>query len=176
MSRARLAVFAVGMLVACHVPVNSAPEPEIGRQQFHITMANSMVRMQLQRAMTGAVRRLTDPECQKIFREFQSTSGRTLESTLQTIDQTPAQVFASLQLRDGENVGPCRSNGRAVAFTQPYGRVVFICGSRLEAQFAHDQQTVEILLIHELLHALGLGEDPPTSAEVTTRLFARCVR
>ena len=32
----------------------------------------------------------------------------------------------------------------------------------------------EILLIHELLHSLGLGENPPTSAQITNTVMARC--
>jgi len=29
-------------------------------------------------------------------------------------------------------------------------------------------------MIHEALHTLGLGENPPTSAEITERVLARC--
>ncbi|MGH9253012.1 MAG: hypothetical protein ACRD3C_00415 [Vicinamibacterales bacterium] len=30
------------------------------------------------------------------------------------------------------------------------------------------------LVIHEFLHALGLGENPPTSDEITERVTAKC--
>jgi hypothetical protein len=30
------------------------------------------------------------------------------------------------------------------------------------------------LVIHEQLHALGLGENPPTSTYITTRVYHRC--
>jgi hypothetical protein len=31
-------------------------------------------------------------------------------------------------------------------------------------------------IIHELLHSLGLGEDPPTSKQITDTVLARCAR
>jgi hypothetical protein len=34
--------------------------------------------------------------------------------------------------------------------------------------------TIEILLIHEFLHTLGLGENPPTSDAITQRVAVRC--
>jgi hypothetical protein len=32
----------------------------------------------------------------------------------------------------------------------------------------------KILVIHEVLHTLGLGDNPPSSAEITERVEARC--
>jgi hypothetical protein len=37
-----------------------------------------------------------------------------------------------------------------------------------------DSSTSEILIIHEVLHTLGLGENPPPSADITARVMARC--
>jgi hypothetical protein len=34
--------------------------------------------------------------------------------------------------------------------------------------------TAEIILIHEFLHTLGLGENPPTSDAITARVSIRC--
>ena len=34
--------------------------------------------------------------------------------------------------------------------------------------------TSATLIIHEQLHALGLGENPPTSTYITTRVYHRC--
>jgi hypothetical protein len=30
------------------------------------------------------------------------------------------------------------------------------------------------MVIHEMLHTLGLGENPPTTLEITERVRARC--
>jgi hypothetical protein len=37
-----------------------------------------------------------------------------------------------------------------------------------------DPAGVEMIVIHELLHVLGLGENPPTSEAITARVVARC--
>ena len=34
----------------------------------------------------------------------------------------------------------------------------------------------EIIVLHEALHTLGLGENPPLSAVITDRVAARCGR
>jgi hypothetical protein len=51
--------------------------------------------------------------------------------------------------------------------------VIHVCGQRI-VQFAVTTKGAEILLIHELLHALGLGENPPTSARITDAVMHRC--
>jgi len=38
----------------------------------------------------------------------------------------------------------------------------------------NDPAYAEMILIHELLHTLGLGENPPTSLEITARVTERC--
>jgi hypothetical protein len=33
---------------------------------------------------------------------------------------------------------------------------------------------VEAMVIHEMLHSLGLGEDPPSGREINLRVLMRC--
>jgi hypothetical protein len=33
----------------------------------------------------------------------------------------------------------------------------------------------EAVIIHEMLHTLGLGENPPSSTEITFRVLNRCM-
>jgi hypothetical protein len=37
-----------------------------------------------------------------------------------------------------------------------------------------DSWAAEFIVIHELLHTLGLGENPPTPQDITRRVKARC--
>ena len=37
-----------------------------------------------------------------------------------------------------------------------------------------DPSLAEAIVIHEMLHTLGLGENPPTSTEITKRVKGRC--
>jgi hypothetical protein len=57
---------------------------------------------------------------------------------------------------------------------------VFVCpagepglNSRL-AQLEARQPRARAMLIHEMLHTLGLGENPPTTFEVTDQVRRRC--
>ncbi len=56
----------------------------------------------------------------------------------------------------------------------PGSRVVWVCSSRLTARARENRRGVEIVLIHELLHTLGLEENPPTSAAINVAVNYRC--
>ena len=46
---------------------------------------------------------------------------------------------------------------------------------RVGNEFCRDDPTwAEVVVIHEALHTLGLGENPPSSAEISIRVAARC--
>jgi len=50
---------------------------------------------------------------------------------------------------------------------------VFVCRSFVERQVG-DPWTAENMVIHEMLHTLGLEENPPSSREITRRVNDRC--
>jgi hypothetical protein len=64
--------------------------------------------------------------------------------------------------------------GDTLAFTSPHARVVRVCAGRFTDLSCTNPTYVEIIVIHELLHALGLGEHPPTSRAITDALAASC--
>ena len=53
-------------------------------------------------------------------------------------------------------------------------RVVLTCGQVFEPYVRQNPTGAEILLIHEFLHTLGLGENPPSTSQITDRVAARC--
>ena len=61
-----------------------------------------------------------------------------------------------------------------LAFTAPGSRVVRVCVEELNRINAQQPDYVVASLIHEILHTLGLGENPPSSREITARVLARC--
>jgi hypothetical protein len=126
------------------------------------------------RAAAGALRRLSNPKCQRLFSEFKGASGRTLQEELDALGQTPASFMGWVLFADGRGERPC-GNANILALSEPGSRTIWICGE----QFAHENQwgdagLTEAVLIHEELHALGLGEDPPSSSFITMRVKARC--
>ena len=73
---------------------------------------------------------------------------------------------------DGSSQVNCRHPNVALS-ASPGVRRVFVC--RAFAGFQLRQPGVaESMVIHEILHTLGLGENPPTSIEITQRVEARC--
>jgi hypothetical protein len=63
-----------------------------------------------------------------------------------------------------------------VAFTTPGGRVVRVCIDELKRTWQQDPEHTVASFIHEMLHTLGLDENPPSSAEITRRVVAGCRR
>lgn len=50
---------------------------------------------------------------------------------------------------------------------------VYVCSARVATL---EVPRGDIVIIHEMLHSLGLGENPPTSDEITKRVVQRCGR
>jgi hypothetical protein len=67
----------------------------------------------------------------------------------------------------------CRAS-QTLAFTQIGSAVIRVCGWQFKNRFMQNRTTTEIVVIHEFLHALGLGENPPSSHAITERVAARC--
>lgn len=122
------------------------------------------------RAAHLAARRLREPGCQRILDDFMDREGRPLRERLGTT--SPDAYLAGLTLREGEiprGSGRCASPG-AAAFTAG-GAAVFVCGTSFRTLGQGAQASA---LIHEMLHTLGLRENPPSSREITRRVTERC--
>jgi hypothetical protein len=126
----------------------------------------------LERAVRGAVRRLERDTCLEVLREFSDSGGRRLDDVLSSLALTPPSSLSRVIFRDGRDTSTCRTAPTA-AFTGAGSRVVFICGNT----FARiDRSEAELIVIHELLHTLGLGERPPTSDQIDRAVARRCGR
>ena len=126
--------------------------------------------LDVSRAVRDAVIRLQDPGCQRLLDDFQDREGRPLRENLGT--STPDVYLARLVLREGEiprGSRHCASRG-AAAFTVD-GAAVFVCGTSFRTLARGARANA---LIHEMLHTLGLRENPPSSAEITRRVAGRC--
>jgi hypothetical protein len=130
------------------------------------------VALEVVQAFQAAARKLDSPDCQELLTDFEDVGGRALVENLD--GRTPREYLADLIIRDGEipkGSGRCAVPGSA-AFTAG-GAVVFVCGRNFRAERPGRRATA---LIHEMLHTLGLRENPPTSAEITAQVEKRCGR
>jgi hypothetical protein len=126
--------------------------------------------LDVSRAAGEAMRRLQDPSCQRVLEDFADREGRLLRENLGA--STPEAYLASLAFRNGEiPVGSrhCASQG-AAAFTTD-GAAIFVCGASFQRLGRGARANA---LIHEMLHTLGLRENPPSSREITRRVTERC--
>jgi hypothetical protein len=129
------------------------------------------LRYPMERAIDGAKQRLTRPECQQLFTDFQDGNGNSLLANLIAIGKSPGEYLEEIWFVDATDARPCQRGDMVAAYTSPGNRVVYVCGTRfaLRVQQGH----AELLIIHELLHSLGLGENPPTSGQITLQVMRR---
>lgn len=127
-------------------------------------------------ARTGALQRLESEECRKVFADFTDAQGRTLQQNLEEWGASPAEYIGLIPFVDGSSQPPCRKTKTALV-ASPGVRRVFVCKAFAEVQL-RQPGVAESMVIHEILHTLGLGEAPmpgqPTSIEITQRVEARC--
>lgn len=135
----------------------------------------------LERARAGAARSLHDPECLKLLTDFTDGAGRTLDQTLETWGLSAADYLQQAVLfEDGSSLPACQRTP-ALLVTVPGLPRVFLCTPDprvLHSRFAEIQvrspEVAQAMVIHEMLHTLGLGENPPTTFEITEQVQRRC--
>src|SRR5262249_12720665 len=130
-------------------------------------------RFAIMRAIDGAVRRLATPECQRVLTDFSDPQGHTLAENLARSGKTPIEFFNALYLWEDRETPRCLHRG-TLAFTAPGQTVIRICSRRFAEVSLEQPRFGDAVLIHEMLHALGLGENPPRSRDITQQVLARC--
>ena len=127
-------------------------------------------------ARAGALKRLEGEECRRVFTDFADTEGRPLQQRLEEWTASPAEYIGLIPFLDGSSQALCRKTKTALVAT-PGVRRVYVCRTFSEVQL-RQPGIAESMVIHEILHTLGLGEAPmrgqPTSLEITHRVEARC--
>jgi hypothetical protein len=136
--------------------------------------ANLTTQAHMERAVRGAMRRLLEPDCQQLFSEYSDSSGAPLQAVLERKQATASGFLSQLFFVDGSETPQCQKRGDLAAYTAPGFRVIFVCGDRFARSYGTQPKAAEMLVIHETLHALGLGENPPSSEEITARVTRRC--
>lgn len=170
-------------LVACGVWITLMVSPTALGGQVEPTKITRAPRIQLQnsvvygavtRAVSGAGQRLRRLTCQQVFTDFSDQSGQPLLARLTASGRTAAQYLVEqVQFVDGEDAPLCRRGSPTAAFTTPGNGVVHVCPAFVDLG-THNPTGAEIVVIHELLHTLGLGENPPSSREISQRVTLRC--
>lgn len=161
------------LAAACSAAPVRAGSAEV--REGPVRIANGYLANLVGRALEGAADRLAQPRCQEIFDEFSDQSGRRLSDTLAALGEDGPSFLGRLFIYDAGGHDLCLS-GRALAIARPGARVVQVCGELFKQAYVHDPMLAEAVLIHEALHSLGLGENPPSSQEITSRVRKLCGR
>lgn len=136
---------------------------------FRVRMGASNHAQMVRRALDGAHERLGRPECRKLFTDFVDVDGRPLQQRLDALDLDGQQFLRYVGFYEGYGHKPCGHAG-VMAFTQPRSLAVRVCPAIAKG----DRELVELILIHEMLHSLGLGENPPSTFAITNQVRRRC--
>ena len=123
-------------------------------------------------ARQGAIARLRNPECRQVLNDFTDGKGRKLHENLQAFGVGPDEYLAMLPLLDGESRPLCKANQSQLLTSAGVPRV-FVCKAFLQTVYQR-RVMAEVYVIHEMLHTLGLGENPPTSRDITQKVVKRC--
>jgi hypothetical protein len=138
-----------------------AAQPAHAHSGVLIGFVSSERKMAVQLSVDGAIRRLGDAACQSVFADF----------SLPTPD---AHRLTAVRFVDDRDAALCQNGSSVLAFTFPGSNVVHICGRRFLEMVRTSRTLAEVVIIHEFLHVLGLGENPPSSDAITVRVAARC--
>lgn len=126
----------------------------------------------LKAARQGARERLGRPECLAVLTDFESVNGGRLDQVLRASGRTAQEQLDRLVLQSGRGRRDC-DRSAVLASTGVRSLVVSVCLPRFMFLSPAHQ---EAILIHEMLHSLGLGENPPDSLTITKRVMQRCGR
>lgn len=127
--------------------------------------------LMVKNALLGAKQRLEHPACAELLAEFHASDGLPLTAHILL---TPTEYLSSLWFVDGDDDRRCRTPAAPIAFTAPGNPVIYLCTSHFARKYLQNQFYAEVILIHEMLHAAGLGENPPTSDQISRAATARC--
>ena len=125
---------------------------------------------ELRWARVRARERLGRPECQAVLADFESVNGGRLDLVLRASGRTAQEQLDLLALESGLGRPLC-DRRVSTAFTQVGSTVVSVCLRPFTLLPPAEQEAV---VIHEMLHSLGLGENPPESVAITAQVLKRC--
>jgi hypothetical protein len=133
-------------------------------------------RIDVQQAVERAGKRLAGGSCRALLSEYhREADNLSLAAGLEERGLTLEQHLATLAWVDGSADPACRRGAAFAGMARSGERRVYVCPNRFRELARTNAVAAEVVVVHEVLHTLGLGENPPSSREITARVFSRCV-
>jgi hypothetical protein len=159
------------------VAVLSASSPGLAQDSVppsvHSTIRTPTARFALERAARAAVEKLEHPDCARVLSDFRDGSGRTLREGLEALGETPTSYLARITFHEALDSRSCR-NHAVLAFSIVGNRDVYVCSPQFWETYRSNPVHVEAIVIHEMMHTLGLGENPPSATQINEQVLRRC--
>jgi hypothetical protein len=127
----------------------------------------------IERAVLDASRRLVSVGCQRLFSDFVDASGKPLQASLNALGETAQGYLGRVLFYDGSSHTRC-STGMILGGTTRGSRIVYVCASEFSDRAGRSAPDADAFVIHEMLHTLGLGENPPSPSRITAQVIKRC--
>jgi len=164
------------LLAALLAPLLLAPSPTVQAADASLPLVDPRLGPLVQRTVERAVVRFATPACSMLLTDFTDLrTGQPLARTLAASGRTASGFLGSLRFVDADHMVQCRRRP-AYAWVPVGGDVVFVCTSRFTALVKRNEWLAGNILVHETLHSLGLGENPPSSEAITEMVGRRCGR
>ena len=137
-----------------------------------VHIPDPVARRTCRQALDQARELLAKPRCRSVLTQFADGEGLALADRLDALGVDVQTYLTMIVFLDGTRYRSCVTG--VVAFTRPGSRVVHLCLDELKRTWRQKPAHVVAAFIHELLHTLGLGENPPAPREITARVQQSC--
>jgi len=171
-----LVILGTGRMHAQALPLDTSEQQRPNRPVSwpRLQLSDPVARRATLKALDEAWQLLAQPDCVALLAGFSDSSGRPLEQHLESLSLDPQTYLTMLVFIDGSREVVCVEG--VFAFTAPGSRVVRLCVDELKRTSQQSPRHTAASFIHEMLHSLGLGENPPSPKEITRRVLAACHR
>ena len=154
---------------------NRAIRGDPPRSPWRLHIRDPYLHESARRILDEAAQWLSFPECEQLLSDFVDRRGQQLKAKVIELGATAVQYLGLIMFEDGTTQADCRRHG-ILAFTTTGSRVIYLCGRDFVRAAQRAPEEMRAVIIHEMLHSLGLGENPPSSKEITYRVKQRCWR
>ena len=174
---ARLAAAGLAAVFSINVEAGNQeerkPSSAVGRDTWPgVRIPDPVAQRTSRQALDRARELLAKPQCRSVLTQFADREGHALADRLDALAVDAQTYLSMIVFYDGTRHRSCVTG--VIAFTTPGSRMVHLCLDELKRTWQQKPTHVVAAFIHEVLHTLGLGENPPSPHEITRRVLQQC--
>jgi len=139
-----------------------------------VYVGNIVARAAVKASLDRAIQRLRNPDCSRALLALRGSGGESLGVTLAQRAPSWADYLQGVYFSEGTTGSPCQRRS-VLAFTAVNSRVVFICSDAFLSLRRRSIWHAEAVIIHEILHTLGLP-DRNDDQDITEQVLQACHR